>query len=98
VSLYGTETRPTNLIVDQTLNVIVIRELNSNIRCKDGQTDVTSHLYSFIYFMQKQKTQKKVIGEPWFPGLTLKTVLNVLQAPFNCCLFNTSLQVRTLVN
>jgi hypothetical protein len=44
------------------------------------------------------KELKKVIGEPWFPGLTLKMVLNMLQPPFNCCPFNTSLQVHNLVN
>jgi hypothetical protein len=44
VGLSGAQTSPRNLILGQTMKVIVIRELNSNIRLTDGLTGVTSQL------------------------------------------------------
>jgi hypothetical protein len=38
-----------------------------------GSATLPTFLEMFIAFCV---TEEKVIGEPWFPGLTLKTVLN----------------------
>jgi hypothetical protein len=59
------------------------------------------HMNNCTYILKAQKNTRviqKVIGELWFPGLMLKMVLNMLQPPFNCCLFNTFLQVCIIVN
>jgi hypothetical protein len=39
-------------------------------------TEYRIHLWKHNKYDGDHKTEIKVIGEPWFPGLTLKTVLN----------------------
>jgi hypothetical protein len=45
------------------------------------QTDRQTHreqcnLISLLLIFKVREVGKKIIGEPWFPGLTLKTILN----------------------